>query len=56
MLPSKKINRLFRRLARRMSWPAMLSLAVMQTAITYFLFFLAGESELVNHPLALFLN
>ena len=36
MLPSKRISRLFRRLARRMSWPAMLSLVVAQTAITYF--------------------
>lgn len=54
MLPSKRINRLFRRLARRMSWPAMLSLVVMQATITYFLFFLAGESELVNHPLEFF--
>lgn len=32
----------------------MLSLMVAQTTITYYLFFLAGESELINHPLAFF--
>jgi voltage-gated potassium channel len=54
MLPSKIINRLFRRLSRRMSWPAMFLLVIMQATITYFLFFLAGESELINHPLEFF--
>jgi voltage-gated potassium channel len=54
MLPSKRIIRLFRRLSRRMSWPAMLSLVIMQTTITYLLFLLAGESELVNYPIEFF--
>lgn len=51
MLPNRKINRLFRRLSRRMTWPVMFSLVIMQTAITYFLFFIASESDLINHPL-----
>ncbi|MCP4321718.1 MAG: two pore domain potassium channel family protein, partial [Alteromonadales bacterium] len=54
MLPRKRISRLFKRLARHLNWPAMLFLVVAQTTITYLLFFLAGESDLVNHPLEFF--
>lgn len=51
MLTSKRIKRLFRRLARRLNWPAMLFLIAGQALLTYVLFFLAGEQALVNHPL-----
>ena len=54
MLPNKRINRLFRRVARRLNWPAMFALMIAQAIITYLLFFLAGESELINSPLQFF--
>jgi voltage-gated potassium channel len=54
MLPSKRVHRIFKRLARRMNWSAMLSLVALQAVTTYFLFFLAGERELVTHPLQFF--
>ena len=54
MLRSKRFNRLFRRLSRRMTWPTMLALMVVQISITYLLFFAAGESELISHPLQFF--
>jgi len=54
MLRSKRLNRLFKRLSRRMTWPAMLVLMGAQISITYLLFFVAGESELISHPLQFF--
>ena len=54
VLPLKRFNKLFFRLARRMNWTAMLSIVVAQTAITYLLFELAGETDLTHHPLAFF--
>ncbi|WP_413700431.1 ion channel [Psychromonas sp. KJ10-10] len=51
MLPNQRINRIFRRLSRRMTWPVMFALVIMQTAVTYFLFLIASESDLINHPL-----
>jgi len=54
MLISKRINSLLKRFARRMTWPAMLALVSIQISLTYFLFFIAGENELVNHPLEFF--
>ena len=54
MLRSKRLNRLFKRFSRRMTWPAMFALMGAQIAITYLLFVVAGESELVSHPLQFF--
>ena len=51
MLPNKRINRIFRRLSRRMSWPVMFSLVLLQTVITYLLFFIVGENELIHSTL-----
>jgi voltage-gated potassium channel len=50
MLPSKRVNQLFRQLARKLTWPSLLFLIFAQTAITYLLFILANETELTQHP------
>ncbi|MEH6453462.1 MAG: potassium channel family protein [Psychromonas sp.] len=50
MLPSKRVNKLFRLLARRLSWPILLGLIFTQSAVTYLLLLLAGEVALTNHP------
>lgn len=54
MVMSKRLNRLLRRLSHRMSWPMMFALMTVQISITYILFFIAGENELVRHPLQFF--
>lgn len=50
MLPSKRVNRLFRLFARKVSWPYLLFLIFAQSTITYVLFIIAGEVALIKHP------
>lgn len=51
MLLSLSLKKYLRRLTRQLTWPTMLFLVLAQTAITYLLFVLAGEKELIQHPL-----
>jgi voltage-gated potassium channel len=54
MLTIKNLKRLFRQLVLKMTWPSMIFLTFGQTAVTYFLFYLAEESTLINHPIEFF--
>ncbi|MCW8996406.1 MAG: potassium channel family protein, partial [Psychromonas sp.] len=51
MLLSQKIKNYLLRLTRQLTWPMMFLLVMAQAAVTYLLFVLAGEKELVHHPL-----
>lgn len=51
MLFSKKLKKYFRQLTSELTWPVMFLLILAQTLITYLLFFIADEKELVLHPL-----
>ena len=51
MLPSRRLKKLFQKLSRRLTWPAMFFLILLQTTITYVLFAVAKEVDLTHHPL-----
>ena len=51
MLFSQKLKKYLYRLTRQLTWPTMFFLVLVQAAITYLLFVLAGEKELIQHPL-----
>lgn len=48
VLLSKRINKVFRVLARRLTWPMMLFLLLMQTSITYLLLVISGETHITT--------
>jgi voltage-gated potassium channel len=51
MLFSQKLKKFLRRLTRQLTWPTMLLLMLAQTVMTYLLFVIADEKELIHHPL-----
>ena len=53
-LASSQLAKVLLKLTRRLTWPAMLGLLLMQAAITYLLFVIAGEVALVTHPIKFF--
>ncbi|WP_413694034.1 potassium channel family protein [Psychromonas sp. KJ10-2] len=53
-LSSSQLARILQKLTRRLTWPAMLALLILQALITYFLFVLAQEPELTTDPIRFF--
>ena len=51
MLFSTKLKKIIRQITSQLTWPTMFLLVLAQTAITYLLFALANEKELIHHPL-----
>ena len=51
LISSLKLAKIVHKLMRNVSWPAMLTLMLLQAAITYLLLLLAGEIELIAYPI-----
>ena len=51
MIFSLNLKKYLRRLTSQLTWPTMLFLVLAQAAITYLLFVIAGEKELIQKPL-----
>ena len=53
-MPYVRVKRIFRKLSRQLTWPAMFALILFQAVVTYLLFVMAQEDKLTNHPFEFF--
>jgi len=54
LISSLKLAKIVHKLTQNLTWLAMLGLMLLQATITYALFILAGEIEIITHPIQFF--